>query len=73
LIATRVPARACARALRVLDELELAELDRSGAVAGCRLLGAERTELDRSPTYAACLARLREAERRLMPAAARAA
>ena len=49
-------AAACGRAVRVLCELGLAELDSAGPAA--RALDAPRTELDRSPTYRACAARL---------------
>lgn len=71
----RHPRRAavCGRLLRVLQELELVELD--AAAHSCRALDAPRTELERSPAYRAYVERL-EATRRYLgavPAAARAA
>jgi single-stranded-DNA-specific exonuclease len=65
--------RACARGVRVLVEIGLAELDRSAGEPSCRLLDAERTELDRSDTYRRCQARLRDAEARLARTRSRAA
>jgi single-stranded-DNA-specific exonuclease len=54
---------AAARLLRVLLELELAELDRAAFRA--RILPAGRTELERSPTFRGCTALLAAARRRL--------
>jgi single-stranded-DNA-specific exonuclease len=65
--------RAAGRALRVLVELGIAAVERRGATALCRVLPAERTELDRSATYRACRARMEAAEARLRSAPARAA
>jgi single-stranded-DNA-specific exonuclease len=56
----------CARLLRVLVELELVSY--TGRVEGgplCRVEHGRRTELERSPTYRASLARLEEARRYL--------
>jgi single-stranded-DNA-specific exonuclease len=66
-------ARAAARAMRALLELGLAELGGTAARRTFGLLHAERTELGRSATYRACESRLRDAERRLGAAPARAA
>jgi single-stranded-DNA-specific exonuclease len=71
--ATGVRPRACARAVRVLEELGLVELDRSSAALSGRLLAAERTELERSETYRRCQAQLRDVESQLTRQAARAA
>jgi single-stranded-DNA-specific exonuclease len=60
--APRTPV-AAARLLRVLLELELAELDR--ATFRARILPAGRTELERSPTFRRCTALLAAARRRL--------
>ena len=56
-----------AAALRVLAELSLVELDGESI----RLLGARRTELERSPAYRAHLALLEGAAARLAPRPAR--
>jgi single-stranded-DNA-specific exonuclease len=48
-------ARECARLVRVLLELELAELDHDGDSFELRLLDARPTELERSPTYQASI------------------
>jgi single-stranded-DNA-specific exonuclease len=71
--ATGARPRACARALRVLEELGLAELQRSPGRVAYRLLVSDRTELDRSSTYRLCQSRLHEAQSRLPRAASRAA
>jgi len=73
LLATGARPRACARALRVLEELGLAELDRSAGRVACRLLESDRTELDRSQIYTQCQSRLHEVQSRLLRAASRAA
>ena len=63
------------RAMRVLVELGLAACDRAAAGGfAARVVEADRTSLDRSPTYRALAGRLAEAERHLAAAgAARAA
>jgi len=63
----------CARLLRVLGELELADYTcRAGSEPGCRLNAlAPRVELERSPTYRASLARLHEAHAYLRDGALR--
>nr|MDQ3936722.1 hypothetical protein [Actinomycetota bacterium] len=64
----------CARAVAVLTELGLVAFEPTAAGGrSARVLDAPRTELDRSPTYRACAARLAEAERYLATAPARAA
>jgi len=65
------PAALCARAARVLTELGLVALEPASAGGfSARVLSAERTELDRSPTYRASAARLAEATAYLAGAAA---
>jgi len=65
--------RAAARALRILTELGLAAVERSDASVVCRFLQAAQTQLESSPTYRACQARLQAAEAHLRAAPARAA
>jgi single-stranded-DNA-specific exonuclease len=63
------------RALRVLAELGLARVESAGANGGpaCSLSEAQRTDLERSPTYLACRDRLAAATARLSRALPRAA
>ena len=65
----------CAAILRVLEELGLIEIERREAGPHCRVIvGAGRTQLERSATFRAHAERLAAAERSLAPAAsARAA
>jgi single-stranded-DNA-specific exonuclease len=56
---------ACARLLKILEELALVEFDAESR--SCRVLDATRTDLQRSPTYRACAARLVAIERALRP------
>jgi len=73
----RRSAATCARLVTVLMELGLIEFD--AAAPSCTVLTAERTELERSPSFRAAAERLAEFERALSvelparPAAARAA
>jgi single-stranded-DNA-specific exonuclease len=63
----------CARLLRVLGELRLAQFELDPPA--CRVLPGARAELERSPTYTGSLARLGAIERALapeLPVAARA-
>jgi hypothetical protein len=73
LLATGAGPRACARAVRVLTDLGLAELERSGGELTCRLLPVRRADLEQSETYRHCQERLRHAEARLASALPRAA
>jgi hypothetical protein len=50
----------CARLVRVLSELGLVEL--TADPPGCRLLEADRTELERSPAFRAAAAQLDQAQ-----------
>ena len=59
------------RVLRVLDELELVHVD--VAAASVVLAAPRPTELERSPTFAACTRRLLEGRALLGSALARAA
>ncbi|MFN2616562.1 MAG: single-stranded-DNA-specific exonuclease RecJ [Thermoleophilaceae bacterium] len=64
------PAECCARLLRILRELGLVEYrTRADGGPGCTVLAAERTELERSPTYRSCRERLEAIERALEPRA----
>jgi hypothetical protein len=66
------PALLAGRLLRVLDEAGLAHVDRIAFTA--RLApAAGRVDLERSPAYAACAARLAEGERWLTSARPKAA
>ncbi|MFL5781787.1 MAG: DHHA1 domain-containing protein, partial [Thermoleophilaceae bacterium] len=65
--------RVAARAVRVLVELGLVELDGAAEALTFALLPAGRTDLERSPTFSACAARLASAERELAAIAPRAA
>lgn len=67
------PAAVCGRLLRVLIELGLVALDRTGVegAVACRVLEAARTDLDRSPAHRAYRRRLEEIERYLSEEAAR--
>ena len=64
---------ACARLARILDDVEVAQLDLSGAEPVLRAVDAARTDLGRSPTYRAGLERLAAAEQWLGGLAARRA
>jgi hypothetical protein len=57
--------QACARIVDVLTELQLIELTLDPPT--CRVLHADRTELERSATYRACAERLAAIERTLAP------
>jgi single-stranded-DNA-specific exonuclease len=59
---TRTPELA-ARCVRVLTELGLCEWLPIGGARALRVLSSERTDLGRSPTYGACIARHQEAIR----------
>jgi hypothetical protein len=52
-----------ARAIAVLDELGLCEWSGNGAAPSLRVLSSERTELQRSRAYGACVARHEEGKR----------
>ena len=52
-----------ARCLAVLCELGLCEWSAADAAPSLRVLSSERTELERSRAYAACVARHQEADR----------
>jgi single-stranded-DNA-specific exonuclease len=52
-----------ARCLAVLDELGLCEWSATGPAPSLRVLSSERTELERSRAYAACVARHQESDR----------
>jgi hypothetical protein len=62
-----------ARAVRVLVELGLVELTGAPGAPTFALLPAARTDLERSPTFSACAARLAAAERELDATSPRAA
>ena len=68
-LAEHGPAARAARLLAVLTELGLVAVDPATGVAS--VPAAERTDLDRSPTFRASTARLAEARRRLAPPAPR--
>jgi hypothetical protein len=57
------PPEVAARCVRVLSELGLCEWRPDGAAPALRVLSSERTELERSRAYAACVARHQEAMR----------
>jgi len=52
-----------ARAVAVLSELGLCEWGGDGAERGLRVVSSERTQLERSRAYAACVARHEEGKR----------
>ena len=68
-----VPPAVCARAVRVLVELELVRLERGERGLVLEAIKRPRTDLEGSPTYRAARQRLAEAARYLEDTAARAA
>jgi hypothetical protein len=66
-------ARHCARLVRILEEIGVAELDLTAAEPSLRVIETGRTQLDRSPLYRAGQERLAAAEAWLGAAAVKAA